>query len=127
MSALLMAQVAAKYPGLLSLSDMANLKANQLNESHLVRIGKAFGVELPVSEELLSALVALLKGKNLNEVADLVKSPEAIEEIVTFVRGGFKDSLELYRARREIAQAEIVSTQDDAGSDAAALSFSFAS
>lgn len=83
-------QLAAKYPKLMSLSDMASLRANQITRSHLDRVANAFDVTIPVSDELVEAFIHLLKGRDINTVADLIVSPEAIGELVTFLHGGYR-------------------------------------
>lgn len=105
------AGVAARYPKLLGLTDMACLKLNQLTADHVVRIADALDTRIPVGEELLNALVAMLKGKNMNEVGDLIQRPETFEEIVTFIRGGWAAALELQEARALESQnvSEVVS------------------
>lgn len=80
-----------KYPGLLELSDLKNLKTNQLTAEHLYRIAKAFGVTVPFTDELVHAFIAMLKGKDVNEVADLIKDPASLRDIVAFLTGGFKE------------------------------------
>lgn len=83
-------QLLAKYPKLAGLSDMLKLRANQLNRSHFDRIADALGMEVPFSEEVQNAFLHLLRGKDINYVADLIQSPEAVVELVTFATSGVK-------------------------------------
>lgn len=80
--------LAQQYPKLLGLADMAKLKTNQLTKEHLARIAAAFDSTVPLTEAAQDALIALLKGKDINDVADLVTSPEAVQDVVTFFRSG---------------------------------------
>jgi hypothetical protein len=87
-------QLLAKYPKLVGLSDMLKLRANQLDRSHFDRLAEAIGVEIPISDEVQNAILHLLRGKDINYVADLIQSPESVVEIVNFAKGGFRGLIE---------------------------------
>lgn len=80
-----------KYPGLMELSDLRSLKTNQLSAEHVHRIAKAFDVTVPFTDELVHAFIAMLKGKDVNEVADLIQDPASLRDVVAFLTGGFKE------------------------------------
>lgn len=80
----------AKYPKLAALGDIAKLRSNQIGVTHLERIADAFNTKLPVTPEITEAFIALLKGRNINEVADLIQSPESLADLVTFFREGYQ-------------------------------------
>lgn len=82
--------ILSKYPKLAGLSDMLRLKANQLTIDHLIRISDAFNTKLPITEETSKALLALFKGHDINDVADMIQSPEALTDIVVFFTHGIK-------------------------------------
>lgn len=92
----------AKYPKLATLGDIANLRSNQISVAHLERIADAFNVQIPVTPEVTEAFVALLKGHNVNDVADLIQSPESMTDLITFFRGGFRGLVEKKRADEEL-------------------------
>lgn len=83
-------QLLAKYPKLAGLSDMLSLRANQLTRSHFDRIADALNVTVPFSDEIQDAIIHLLRGKDIHYVADLIKSPEGVVEIVTFATSGVR-------------------------------------
>lgn len=88
--------LAQKYPKLLGLADMAKLKTNQLNKEHLARVADAFDSTVPLTDAAQDALIALLKGRDINDVANLVTSPEAVQDVVTFFRSGLTGLQELH-------------------------------
>lgn len=87
-------QLIAKYPKIVGLSDMLSLRANQLEKVHLERVADALGIEIPFNDEIINALIELLRGKDIDTVADLIQSPDSIGELVTFLRGGYKGLIE---------------------------------
>lgn len=84
----------AKYPKLVGLADMATLKANQLTTDHLVRVADAFGAQIPITQEISEAIIALFKGHDINVVADMIQSPEALNDLIVFFTGGFRSLVE---------------------------------
>lgn len=82
-------QLLAKYPKLTGLSDMLNLKAKDIRKEDVVRLAEAFNITISVNDELVDAFVALLRGKNIHAVADIIQSPDSVGEIIAFVKGGF--------------------------------------
>lgn len=87
-------QLAAKYPRLLGLSDLLHLRVNQITKDHLVRVADAVGVAIPFNDEIVNAFIALLRGKNINDVADLLQSPESVGALITFLQGGYRSLVE---------------------------------
>lgn len=100
----------AKYPKLAGLSDMLQLKSNQLDRSHLIRIADAFGATVPLNEGTQNAFVALLKGKDINDVADMIQSPESVQDVVAFFTGGFSRLNKLHAT--EVVEAGDAETPD---------------
>lgn len=105
---LAVAQLLGQYPKLLELGDMVGIKANQLTPTHLQRVAAAFNVALPFTDELVAAFVDLLKGKDVNSVADAIQSPDSIRDIVLFFKGGYHELVALRK------QMEADSQPDDA-------------
>lgn len=58
----------------------------ELSLSDLSNVADVFGFEVRVTEELKEAALALLKGENINKVADMIQSPESVIMLVDFLR-----------------------------------------
>lgn len=78
----------AEFPGIAKLAYLMDKKASDLTQADVVAVGTAFGVDLPLTEEVQAAFLAWLQGKNLDSVCDLIQQPESIYQVVEFVRGG---------------------------------------
>ena len=76
--------------GLAQLAALRNRRLESLTREELGGLAKAFGINVPVTEELRVAGLELLKGKSLDSVADMIQSPESVAQIVTFLTGGVK-------------------------------------
>lgn len=74
-------------------------RANQLTVGDLRSVAQALNSDIPVGEELLSATVELLKGKDINDVSELIQSREAIEELIVLVKGGLSAARQLQERR----------------------------
>lgn len=75
---------------LAQLAALRNRRLESLTREELGGLAKAFGVNVPITEELRVAGLELLKGKSLDSVADMIQSPESVAQIVTFLTGGVK-------------------------------------
>lgn len=49
------------------------------------------GVQVNVTEELRSAGLALLQGRDINSVADMIQSPESVQQLVAMLSGPVSD------------------------------------
>lgn len=98
----------AEYPGLLALKPLLALKTGDLTVDHVDQIAKAFRTELPVTEEIRNAAVELLKGRNINEVADMIQQPESIHDLVLF----FKEGLSGLQNQRKFERGEYLGNED---------------
>lgn len=81
----------AEFPGLLSLGHLAHLRADELTVEHLDAIASALKSPIPFNEELKTAAVEFLRGRDINAVCDLIQSPESVRDIVIFLKGGFSE------------------------------------
>lgn len=95
-----------EYPGLLKLGHLASLRANQLTVEHLREIASALGTDVPMTEELQSAVISFLRGKDIDSVCDLIQSPESVRDVVAFFKGGFKELREYRPAEPLLIEAD---------------------
>lgn len=72
----------------LKLLPLAGKRLEDLTLAELNDVREVMGVEVHVTDELKSAGLALLKGQNLDTVADLIQSPDSVKQLVAFIRGG---------------------------------------
>nr|UQT02514.1 P12 [Red mite associated cystovirus] len=56
--------------------------------TEIVDVLSAFNVKIDVTDELMEAGLALLRGQNINTVADMVKSPDSIVQLMSFMQRG---------------------------------------
>lgn len=95
-----------EYPGLLKLGHLASLRANQLTVEHLREIASALGTDIPMTEELQSAVISFLRGKDIDSVCDLIQDPESVRDVVMFFKGGFKELREYRPAEPLLIEAD---------------------
>lgn len=74
--------------GKLSLLSMGNRTLESLTATEIGGIAKAFGLDVPITDELKAAGMALLAGKDLDTVNDMIRSPESIMQLVALLKGG---------------------------------------
>ena len=99
---------------LASLSKLLPRRLESLTLEEIKGISDAFGVKVSVTNELRDAALALLQGKSLDTVADMIQSPESIQQLVLFLKGGLT----------YVADAEIENHPEYEGVSALTLSFS---
>lgn len=56
---------------------------DQLSVEDIAAISKTLNINIPITEELRTAGIALLKGENIHKVADLIKSPDSIQKLLS--------------------------------------------
>lgn len=78
----------AEYPGLLQLGYLKDKRASELSIDDIGALGNAFGVSLPLTEEVQTALVAWFRGHNIDSVCDILQSPDSVVQVVQFIKGG---------------------------------------
>lgn len=61
-------------------------KLSDLSSDELGLAAEVFDVQVEVTDELRSAFLALLQGKDIDTVADLVQSPESIHQIISLFK-----------------------------------------
>lgn len=86
----------AKYLPLLSLKDK---RLKDLTLDDLRGVADVMGVELAITDELKEAGLALLQGKDIHTVADMIQSPESIAQLLQFLQGRSQEQV--------IAEAEL--------------------
>lgn len=72
----------------LKLLPLAGKRLEDLTLAELNDVREVMGVEVHVTDELKTAGLALLKGQNLDTVADLIQSPDSVKQLIAFLRGG---------------------------------------
>lgn len=90
-------------------------RANQLTVGDLRSVASALNSDIPVGEELLGATVELLKGKDINDVSELIQSSDAIEELIVLVKGGLSAARQLQE--RRLSEGEAPQSADNETSD----------
>lgn len=77
--------------GLATMLKFAPLMGKRLEDlvvSEIVDVLSAFKVNVNVTDELMEAGLALLRGQDINTVADMVKSPDSIVQLLAFMQRG---------------------------------------
>lgn len=101
---------------LMQLAKLAPLMSRRLESltlDELRDIGDTLGLKVRVTEELKTAALALLQGKSLDTVADMIQQPESVQQLVLFLKGGMTS----------VAEAEIENHPDYEGVSGLTLSF----
>lgn len=98
---------------LAALAGLKNRRLESLSLDDLRNVSDALGFKVSVTDELKSAALALLKGKSMDTVADLIQQPESIQQLVLFLKGGVT----------AVADAEIENHPDYDGVNSLTLSF----
>lgn len=77
--------------GFAPLAKLKDRRLESLSVAELKEITTMVGLDkLKVTDELKTAGLALLQGKSLDTVSDLINSPESVAQLVTFLKGGMK-------------------------------------
>lgn len=97
---LALAKIVARYPRVLGLQDLLARDLQSLDIPDFARIFEALEVRRPPSPDLVQGVHAFLAGKGVNKAADLIQSPEAIEELIAIAVGGL-DGFSALQDRRE--------------------------
>lgn len=91
---------------------LMNRKLSSLTVPELAGVRDALGLKFTVNEEIRDAAMALLQGQPLDTVADLIKSPEAVAELVAFLEGGAKALAAKPKSAAEWPQPSLVDVED---------------
>ena len=70
------------------LKSMGGRTLDSLSAEEIGGIAKAFGLRVPITDELKAAGMALLAGKDLNTVNDMIQSPESVMQLVSLLKNG---------------------------------------
>lgn len=73
---------------LMKLLPLGAKQFDELTLSDLQLVGTTLGLEVDITPELKTAAIQLLAGNNINSVAELIQSPESIQQLITFIHGG---------------------------------------
>lgn len=95
---------------LMALGQLTQLKdrtLQSLTREELEGLARTFGISVPITEELRTAGLALLKGESLDTVSDMIQSPESIQLITNFLRGGLESVSEFSEAQQEVDSMSI--------------------
>lgn len=90
-----------KFAKIGQLASMRSRRLESLTPGEIGDIAKMFGVNVEVTEELKAAGMALLAGKDLNTVSDMIQNPESVGQLVQLLKGG------LVQQSAEPTQAEL--------------------
>lgn len=70
------------------LKSMGGRTLSSLSAEEIGAIAKGFGLHVQISDELKAAGMALLAGKDLNTVNDMIQSPESVLQLVSLLKNG---------------------------------------
>lgn len=99
----------AKYLPLLSLKDK---RLDELTLDDLRGVAGMMGIELAITDELKEAGLALLQGKDINTVADMIQSPESITQLLQFLQGKSQEQVIAEAELLELYQGELFEVDD---------------
>lgn len=102
-----------KLMRLASMAPLLDRRLDSLSLEELRNIGDTLGLKVKVTEELKNAALALLKGKSLDTVSDMISQPESIQQLVLFLQGGISS----------VAEAEVEEHPDFEAISGLTLSF----
>lgn len=88
-------------------------RLEDLTLDELRGIKDILGLKVNVTQELKDAAMELLAGKDLDTVSDMIKSPESVQQLVLFLKGGLSG----------VADADVIDHPDYEGVNSLALSF----
>lgn len=70
------------------LKSMGGRTLESLTADEIGGLAKAFGLNVQITDELKAAGMALLAGKDLNTVNDMIQSPESVLQLVSLLKNG---------------------------------------
>lgn len=79
---------------------LAGYRLEDLQMSDFRKIAEVLNIKVDITDELKEAGLAMLRGENIHTVADMIKSPQSLQQLVLFIQG---------RTQREVyAEAEVI-------------------
>jgi len=72
----------------MALLPLMGKKLNELTLVDLQAVRQVLDIKVEINDELKTAALALMQGQDINSVADLIRSPAAIEQLTRFFAGG---------------------------------------
>lgn len=79
---------------LMVIGPLMGRKLSDLTIDDLGHLQSALGLNIRITPELQNAALALLQGKSIDTVADLVQSPESVKQLVSLVKGEVKPEVQ---------------------------------
>lgn len=73
---------------MVKLLPLSTKKLDELTLNDLKLVGTTLGIQVEITPELKEAAYKILAGENIHSVADLIQSPESIQQLITFIHGG---------------------------------------
>lgn len=71
---------------LAKLAPLMSKGLSELSQSDLELAASTFDIQVVVTEELRNAALALLQGQNIHSVAELIQSPESVQQLISMFR-----------------------------------------
>lgn len=68
---------------MLQLLPLLGKRIEDLSLDDLTKVRDALNLKVDVTPELRDAGIALLKGENIDDVSDMIKSPEAVQKLMS--------------------------------------------
>lgn len=81
----------------LKLAPLLTKKPDELSLEDLQAIMDAAGIEAEISEGAREVALALLQGKSIDKVSDIIQSPELIQELIQIFRPQSAQALPLHQ------------------------------
>lgn len=82
------------FAKLMPFAHLLDKQITDLTTADIDGVLDALGVQVNVTEELRSAGLALLQGRDINSVADMIQSPESVQQLVAmFTRPASEEEL----------------------------------
>lgn len=69
------------------LQPLLGKKVVELTDGDILNAAKAFGIEVNLTDELRQAALGLLQGRGIDQVSDLIQSPESLQQLTSLLKG----------------------------------------
>lgn len=89
------------------LSPLLNRQVESLSREEVADLANSFGIQVDLTDELREAGLALLRGQDISTVADMIKKPESVAQLVGFLKGGVPGLAEPSEAEQQVAEMTI--------------------
>lgn len=82
-------------------------QVESLSDEEVAEVAESFGVRVELTDELREAGLALLRGQDISTVADMIKKPESVGQLVSFLKGGVPGLAAPSEAEQQVAAMTI--------------------